>query len=71
MHIDAARTGRGAFRRDRQIDVTAAAVGIGHRLRVVVQLLRRIDAALLHLEQGANTFASLVIFSPEMVSLPT
>ena len=56
MHVDPSRTGRRAFRQNHKIDITAAAVGIRKRLRIVVQRLRRIDAPFLHLQQCANFF---------------
>ena len=48
MHIDPGRPGRRAFRQNHKIDITAAAVRIGHCFRIIAQLFRRINAALLH-----------------------
>src|SRR5207247_9544537 len=48
MHVDLCRTGRRPFRRNHKIDITTAAVSIGHHLCVVVQRFWRINAALLH-----------------------
>ena len=49
MHIDQRGTRRRAFRQNYEINITATAVCVRHRLGIIAQLFRRIDAALLHL----------------------
>src|SRR5260370_34247969 len=63
MHVDPSSTGRCAFRQNHKIDITAAAVGIRNRLRIVVQRLWRIDAPFLHLQQSANFFSRRYLLS--------
>ena len=48
VHVDLRGSGRLAFRQNDKIDVPAAAVRIGHCLRIIAQLFWRIDATFLH-----------------------
>src|SRR5688572_25116560 len=54
MHVDSPLARGNPLRLNLQIDVTAAAVGISQLLRILANLLGRVNAALLHLEERAN-----------------